>query len=82
MRARLLRILIALDVLAFALLTLGGSKRNETISAAAYSLELDGKWQGKVARPIIDYLMRPIERAHCRVSYLAEQAPTRKGPTP
>lgn len=44
MKPRLLRILIALDVFVFALLTVGGSKRNETISAAAWSLEIDGKW--------------------------------------
>lgn len=73
MKLRLLRILIALDIFVFALLTLGGSKRNETISAAAWSLELDGKWQGRVFRPLIDWLMTRLERDHCLQSWLAEQ---------
>ena len=72
MRLRLLRILIALDIFVFAVLTLGGAHRNETISAAAYSLELDGKWQGKLFRPLIDWLMTLIERDHCFQSWLAE----------
>ena len=73
MRARLLKILIALDIFAFALLTLGGARRNETISAAAYSLELADKWQGRLFRPLIDRLLCAIERNHCRVSWLAEK---------
>lgn len=71
MKARLLRIIVALDILVFALLTLGASKRNETISAAAWSLEQDGKWQGW-SRPFIDWLLAPLERDHCRLSYLTE----------
>ena len=73
MKTRLLRILIALDVFVFALLTLGGSKRNETISAAAWSLELDRKWQGRVFRPLIDWLFTKLERDHCLQSWLSEQ---------
>jgi hypothetical protein len=69
---RLLRILIALDILLFALLTLGSARRNETISAAAWSLEQDGKWQGRLCRPVIDWLLSWLEQDHCAVSWLAE----------
>ena len=75
MRQRLLTILIALDVFVFALLTLGGSKRNETISAAAWSLEVDGKLLGRIFRPAIDWLMSPIEPRHCLTSWLCENKP-------
>jgi hypothetical protein len=70
---RLLRILIALDVFVFSLATLGGSMRNETISAASWSLELDGKWQGKLARPVIDWLFCGLQKDHCRVAYEIER---------
>lgn len=73
MKLRILRILIAIDILAFAIITLGGSKRNETISAAAWVLEADDKWQGRVFRPVIDFILRPIEANHCYVSWLAER---------
>jgi len=69
---RILHILIALDVFIFALLTLGGSKRNETISAAAWSLEMDDKWQGKFFRPIIDFLFKPFQKDHCLKCWLEE----------
>jgi len=72
MAARILRILVALDIFVFALLTLGGAKRNETISAAAWSLELDDKWQGRVFRPVIDWLLAPLEYNHCHRAWLAE----------
>ena len=73
MKSRLLRILIAADIFVFALLTVGGSRRNETISAAAWSLELDRKWQGNIFRPLIDRLFAMLERDHCQQSWLAEQ---------
>jgi len=73
MTLRLLRILIALDIFVFALLTLGGAKRNESISAAAWSLEMDDKWQGKLSRPIIDWLFRPLQKDHCLNAWLVEQ---------
>jgi hypothetical protein len=72
MRARILRVLIALDIFIFALITLGSSHRNETISAAAYSLEKDGKWQGKLFRPLIDTFLSILEKDHCYTSWLSE----------
>lgn len=73
MRRRLIRLLTAFDIFVFALLTLGGAKRNETISAASWVLEVDGKWQGRVARPVIDLLLSPLEKDHCQASWLAER---------
>ncbi len=72
MRKRLLTILIALDVFLFALLTFGGAKRGETISAAAWSLESDSKWQGRLFRPLIDWLLTWLERDHCHRAWLLE----------
>lgn len=72
MRKRILSILIAFDIFVFALVTLGGSRRNETISAAAWDMECDGKWQGKLFRPLIDLLMTPVERNHCRRAWVKE----------
>lgn len=71
-KTRFLCILIALDVFIFALITLGGSKRNETISAAAWSLDQDARWQGRFFRPLIDWLFTWVERDHCRVSFVVE----------
>lgn len=67
---RILNILIAVDLLAFQLITLGSAKRNETISAAAWNLEMDGKIQGVIFRPLIDALFYPMEKNHCYESWL------------
>ena len=72
MKNRILRILIALDIFVFALLTLGDARRNETISAAAWSLEQDGKLLGRIFRPLIDALFF-FDPSHCAVSFLDEQ---------
>jgi len=69
---RILRILISLDIFVFALLTLGGAKRNETISSAAWDLALDDKWQGKLFVPIIDFLFSPFQKNHCLEAWLLE----------
>jgi hypothetical protein len=72
--SRILIVLIALDHMVFALLTLGNCKRGETMSAAAWSLELHGKRMGKVFRPGIDWLFTWVERDHCELSWMAERA--------
>lgn len=69
MAARALSLFVALDVFLLALFTLGGSKRGETISAAAWSLECDGKWQGRVFRPVIDFCAW-YDPEHCRSSWI------------
>jgi len=66
-------ILIALDHMFFALLTLGNCKRGETMSAAAWGLELHGKRMGKLFRPLIDGLFYFVERDHCELSWMAER---------
>lgn len=32
----------------------------------------DGKWVGRVFRPLIDALFLPFERDHCQTAYLSE----------
>ena len=73
MKHRILIILIALDHLALALLTLGNCVRGETISAALWSLERDGKWPGRCIRPLVDALFYPLERQHCQACWKAER---------
>lgn len=73
---RTLRLVIALDVMLFAICTLGHSKRGETASAAAWSLYEAGKWQGKLFCPLIDWLASPWESGHCYASWLVENKQT------
>ena len=70
MKTRILNLLIALDVFVFALITFGGSKNGETISAAAWDLLLEDKWQGKLFAPIIDVLFYPVQKEHCRMAWV------------
>ena len=72
LRKRILITLNAIDHLVLVLLTLGNCHRGETLSAAAWSLEQDGKFFGRVFRPLIDTLFYFIEKDHCRESWLAE----------
>jgi len=67
----MLKFLFWLDVTIFKIVTFGKSKPDETISAASWSLKLDGKWQGKVAVPIIDFLARLVGdgKDHCKRAY-------------
>lgn len=69
----ILRGLVWLDVTILKTLTLGKSKPKETISAAAWSLKLAGKWQGNFFVPIIDTIFAPIQADHCRKAYEAEE---------
>lgn len=73
MKRRILCIIVALDIFLFAVATLGGSKRNETASAAAWSTELDGKWAGRIFRPLIDWMLSWAEKDHCRRSWELER---------
>ena len=73
MKQRILNLLIALDQLAWVVLTLGKGMPDETISAAAYRMEQQGKLAGKVLRPVIDLLFLPLERDHCRKSFESER---------
>jgi hypothetical protein len=72
MRQRLLNLAIAIDQLAWVILTLGKGYPDETISAAAWRMEQQGKLAGRVLRPLIDLLFRPIEKDHCYKAWLSE----------
>lgn len=71
MKQRILNILIALDQLLWTLITLGKGKPDETISAALWRLESQGKIAGKLFRPVVDTLFW-FDKNHCQQSYLAE----------
>ena len=73
MKQRILNLLIAVDQLLWVVFTLGKGHPDETISAAMWRMEQQGKLAGKVLRPLIDALFRPLERDHCRISFEAEQ---------
>ena len=67
----MLKFLLWLDVAIFKIITLGQAKPGETISAAAYRAEQQGRWLGKVARPVIDFLLQFWgPQPHCYQAYL------------
>ena len=72
MKQRILNVLIALDQLAWVIVTLGKGKPDETISAASWRMEQEGKLAGRILRPLIDALFWPLERDHCRQSFESE----------
>ncbi len=71
-RARILHLLIALDQLAYVLLTMGAGHPDETLSAAAWRWKQAGKLRGRILCPLIDALFLPFERDHCQMAYLSE----------
>ncbi|MFP5404628.1 MAG: hypothetical protein ACLGG2_08050 [Gammaproteobacteria bacterium] len=72
MKQRILNLLIALDQLAWVIVTLGKGKPDETISAALWRMEQEGKPAGRILRPWVDALARPLERDHCYKAWLSE----------
>lgn len=73
MRQRILNLLTALDQFVYVVITLGYGYPDETLSSAAWRAERDSKVFGRIFRPLIDFLLRPIERDHCYVAFLAER---------
>ena len=71
MNRRLLNIAIAFDQLAWVLLTLGNGLPDETISAAAWRMESQGKRAGIWLRPLIDTLFW-FDPDHCKSAYNSE----------
>ena len=65
----MLKFLIWLDVAIFKVITLGRSKPGETISAAAYRGEQQGRIMGKIFRPVIDFLIPFGPQPHCKQAY-------------
>ena len=52
-------------------LTLGNGSPDETISAALYRMELQGKLAGKLFRPIVDLLFW-FDEEHCYHAWKSE----------
>lgn len=75
-KRRLLNLLIAVDQFLFVVITLGHAAPDETPSAAAYRLEYEGHWAGRLFRPSIDWLFRVFfgQSNHCLRAARAEQA--------
>lgn len=71
MTRRALNLLIALDQLAWVILTLGHGHPDETISAALYRMELEGKRAGKLFRPVVDALFW-FDPEHCFKAWRSE----------
>ena len=71
MKRRLLNLLIAVDQLLYVIITLGHGHPDETMSAAAWRLEQEGRWQGKFFRPLLDWLFW-FDPMHCMKSYESE----------
>ncbi|MFD0669730.1 hypothetical protein ACT80S_18570 [Ramlibacter sp. MAHUQ-53] len=74
---RFLNLLIALDQLAYVVVTLGAGFPDETLSSAAWRVEQEGRIFGQVFRPVIDALFFVLtlgaQRNHCRAAYCAEK---------
>lgn len=67
-RQRVINWLVALDQFLFCSMCLGQSYPNETASAAAWRLERDGHWAGRLFRPVIDALFF-FDPQHCERAY-------------
>lgn len=76
MKQRLLNLLIALDQLLWVVFTLGKGHPDETISAAAWRMEQQGKLAGRILRPLIDVFFYIVtfgrDKAHCLTAYESE----------
>ena len=70
---RIFNLAVAIDQLAYVILTLGAGHPDETLSAAAWRTEQAGKIGGRIFRPVIDLLFLPLEREHCYRAYLTER---------
>lgn len=53
--------------------TVGTGSPDETLSAAAYRTEHQGKFLGKVFRPVIDFLFSLFEKHHCLHAFQSEK---------
>ena len=75
MKQRILNLLIALDQLAWVLITLGKGWPDETISAACWRMEQQGKRAGKIFRPLIDLVFEKLfnDHCHCAMAFVSEK---------
>ena len=70
MKQYLLNVAIAIDQ---TLNALRGGSPDETLSAAAWRTEQEGRILGRIFRPLIDMIFWPIERDHCRMAFESER---------
>lgn len=75
LKSRALNVAIALDQLAWTVVTLGAGQPDETISAALWRMESQGKRAGRWLRPAVDWLAWALFRDpdHCLRAYFAER---------
>jgi hypothetical protein len=78
LKRRWLNFLISFDQFIYSIITLGNAAPDETMSAGAYRLEQQNRWQGKVFRPFIDWLFTYIQTEHCKKAYYAEVTGTQR----
>ena len=71
-KRRALNLFVAADQLLYVVMTLGHGSPDETMSSAAWRTEQDGKVLGRIFRPVIDFLFRPLEADHCHKAFIAE----------
>lgn len=68
---RLKNIALGADQFFWVLITLGNGSPDETLSAALWRMELQGKRAGSWFRPVVDALFW-FDPDHCRTSYESE----------
>lgn len=74
MKKRLINLMIALDQFVYVLVTLGYGSPDETMSSAAWRMEVKGKWSGRIFRPLIDWIFENLgDEKHFFRSYIAEK---------
>lgn len=73
MKRRILNLLIAVDQLVWVLLTFGNGMPDETISAALWRMESQGKLAGRLFRPLVDALFW-FDKNHCMNAWRAERS--------
>lgn len=71
MKQRLKNLFVALDQLAWVVLSLGRGMPDETLSAAAWRMESQGKLAGRILRPAIDTVLW-WDKHHCFESWRSE----------
>ena len=72
MGRRIKNLAVAVDQLAWVILTLGNGMPDETISAALWRMESQGKWAGKLFRPVVDALFF-FDQNHCLSAWQSER---------
>ena len=72
MKRRILNLLIALDQFMWVILTLGNGMPDETISAALWRMESQGKLAGRLFRPVVDALFF-FDQNHCLSAWQSER---------